>query len=597
VSATIQKLRWTLLLAATLGSASPSVARAQLDGGPHPADDDIIIIEEDSPPAAPTGPPHPSMPDLSGITTRVPGLSNLEFPSPPVLPLGEFTLSMSPADVNEAPARGGRTLFGLRADQVLLGGHLGFRPSLRPLGNRLDDLARTFTDAQAEIDVRPDVPVSFHLDVFARVRGAAGLQLPTLAQLEPLDFFFPRKAQPGARWSGVVEVGEAYASVKLDRVRITVGRQLFSWTQSLSSPLASLLNPLDPRDGLSFPDELQARTATLAAQVQGTLGPVGIQALVIPFFSPPRAPLFAEDAEAFDPSEPVLSLVSARNTLGSPAVASGLQQNVTPADRLQLGELGPTLAGRAFFSLNQADVALSLVLGHDPTPQLTMAPQVARGLALAADRSRGAGEPLAALCGNTACDGLNNRLRMRWRQTVTAQVEANGTLGPAIVRGTAHVSPGIGSVGRTAQVINRDGLLESVDVYTAGTSLALESGYTELVQGVVEAGYDVMGNIPAGARVARYEANDQARNWERTVHRPTLSARLQGMVLDDITWRVRATLAPWQRELFLSPRVGYRLSLNQEVVMGTELFLGWPGTRAYFLMPMSRAYIEWGYRF
>ena len=126
------------------------------DAGPG-SDDDIIIIEEDTPPAAPTGPPRPPLPDFSGLT-HVPGLSNLDFPSPPVLPLGEFTLTVSPAEVSETPAKGGRTLFGLRADQILLGGHLGFRPSLRPLGSRLDDLVRTFTDAQAEFHaiVRPN---------------------------------------------------------------------------------------------------------------------------------------------------------------------------------------------------------------------------------------------------------------------------------------------------------------------------------------------------------------------------------------------------------------------------------------------------------
>ena len=180
---------------------------------------------------------------------------------------------------------------------------------------------------------------------------------------------------------------------------------------------------------------------------------------------------------------------------------------------------------------------------------------------------------------------------------MSAQVEANGTLGPAIVRGTLHASPLLGPLGRTAHIINRHGLLQSVPVYGAGGSLAVESGYGEVVQGVMEAGYDVVGPVPAGARLALYEADDQARDWARIVHRPSLSARLQGTLLDDISWRLRATVAPWQREVFFSPRVGYRLSLNQEVVMGTELFLGWPGTRAYFLTPMSRAYLEWGYRF
>ncbi|MBI5493826.1 MAG: hypothetical protein HY904_02300 [Deltaproteobacteria bacterium] len=586
--------------------ALPVRAQSQ-DGGPGAdagaaaADDTIILIEEDEPQGPGSSPLPSGIPALPEIPTP-PGFPvTLSIPEPPPLPLGELTLAFSPAEVSQPAPAGGRSLLGLRAQHITLTGTLGLRSSVRPLGSVLDDVSRSLAAAVAAVDVRPDMPLSAHVDLVARVRSAFGARLPPVQQFQPLDFLLPtRSAEAGARFSGVLEVGEAYATVKFSRFRVVVGRQLFGWSQALGSPVASMLNPADPRDGIALPDELTARSATLAAAAQGTLGPLGLQLVVLPFYAAPRTPLFAEDAEAPDPHEPVLSLLSSREQLRNADTSRALQAQVPFADVLMVGDFSPTVGGRAFFTLGPADVALVAVLGHDPTPQLTLSPRVAAALGAAADRPGGTrvADALAGACGGPACRALDGELVLRWRRAAVAQVEASGMVGPAVLRGGLHVSPALGpGLGRVIHVVTRDGRLASADAWSAGGSVALESGYSELVQGFLEAGYEVIGAVPAGARIARYEADDQARSWERWVHRPTLSTRLQGVVLDDITWRLRTTLAPWQRELWFAPRVGYRLSLNQEVTLGTELFLGWPGTRAHFLFPTSRAYLEWAYRF
>jgi len=579
----------------------PGLALANgMDGGvvdAATADDDIIIIEEDTPPANPTGPLRPTLPDLPQLPEGFPTL-----PQVPPLPLGELTLVVNPADPNAPMEPGGRAFFGLRPDQVLLKGQLGLRSSLRPMGSVRDDLGRVLTDGLVALEVRPDLPFSFHLDVYTRVRGAMGAQLPTVAQLDLLDLVLPwRKTRPGGRFSGVLEVGEAYAALKVARIRVVVGRQFTGWSASTLSPLSSLLHPPDPRDGVAFPDELMARTAALAARVQTTLGPLAVEAVAMPFFVPPRVSLYAEDAEAFEPNELLPVLLPSRAALGDANGAAALQRQVPAADQLRLGDVSPTVGARVMFSLWKVDVALAGVFGHDPMPVLNTSSAVALALGKSADRANPSSfrAALVDACGSQPnCEGLDGALALSWRRTATLQADVSGTLGPAVVRGMAHVSPQLGpDLSRTAHVVHRDGRLESVGVWNAGTSVALESGYTELVQGSVEAGWEVTGGIPAGARLARYEAQDQARNWERVVHRPVLHARLAGSVLDDITWRLRATVAPWQREVFLAPRVGYRLSLSQEVTFGTEVFAGWPGTRGYFLQPLSRAYLEWAYRF
>jgi len=240
-----------------------------------------------------------------------------------------------------------------------------------------------------------------------------------------------------------------------------------------------------------------------------------------------------------------------------------------------------------------------VVFGHDPTPMLSMDDGVARALAATADRrpSKEVNTLLQPQCSG-GCQSLTRAVHPTWRRALLAQVDVNGTVGPGVLRGTFHIAPALtDAVSRTVHVISRDGRLQSVSAWSAGVSVAFESAYMEVVQGFIEVGYEAIGGIPDGARIARMEPADLVISGVRLVHRPTASVRMQGDLLDDITWRFRATVAPMQRELALAPRLGYRLSLSQDVGMGMDLFAGVPGSKGYFLLPMSRFYADWAYRF
>lgn len=571
------------------GAASPA----------NPQDDDIIVIEEDLPEAAPTGPPRPPVPQL--LRDAEENLPDAPFgvPRPPPLPLGELPLLLGP-DSPTGAAPDGRSFLGLKAEHVTLTGTFGWRTGLRPMGSLTDDIWRNLWHAKASVDVRPDAPFRLHVDLWARTRSAMGVLPVDLAQLTVLDALLPwRKTDLRNRFSGVVEVGEAYAYVKLGRARITAGRQLFSLTQVLTSRLPDLLNPPDIRDGVAFPNDLHARSPVAALHVRGNVDALGLEGIVVPFYAPPRAPLYAEDAEAYDLNPSVLPLVTSRRAVGNDAQASALQRAVPRADTLAVGDLSPTVAGRASFAFMDADVTLVAIVGHDPVPQITASGDVARALALAADRRSQASisEALKNTCRGRDCSDVTAGLKLRWRRTAMIQAEANRPLGPAIIRVAGWLVPRFLEFGRSAHIITRDNRLEHASLWAVGGTVAVESGYTELVQGFVELGWELLGGIPAGARVARYDTRDQAFPTYHATHRPTVSVRLQGVVLDDVTWRLRGTLAPWQRDLGVAPRLGYRLSLHQEVAFGVEFFSGWPGSRGYFLQPQSRAYLEWGYRF
>ncbi|MEW5847202.1 MAG: hypothetical protein AB2A00_00260 [Myxococcota bacterium] len=588
------------LAASTTMLALTTDARAQAK--PEEEEEEIIIIEEDEPPPEPTGPPMPPLPPLPPTPSVLEGRTPPLPPTPPRPPSPTvFTLSGGPADPTAGQTLGERSLLGLKASHFALTGRFGSRASARPGGRVENDLLRTLSEAAVTIQVRPDLPFHLYGEVYTRARAAAGIQVPR--RLTP-DFTTPlwRRKSPWSfdnRVSGVVELGEVHATLKVKKARLRVGRQLFSWSAALSSPVSSMLNPPDPRDGLAFPDELQARTPVLSTSFYGALGPVGVELVVIPLFVPPRAPLFAEDAEAWDLAEPVGSLLVSRAGMDAHA-ADALQRGVPLHDRPVLGDFSPTVGARAFLALERADVSLAAVFGHDPVPELQMSDDTARALGAASDRQAQhvVNAPLADACGDERCSALEGSVAYRFRRAMVAQAEVSGTVGPAVVRGMAHLSPLVGpQIGRTVHVVARDGTLRSADVWTAGVVVGVESGYTELVQGALEAGYDLINGVPDGARIARLEPTDQARAGEHTVHRPTLQARLRGSFFDTFGWRFATLLAPWQRDAGMSARVTYQLAVNAELATGLELFAGWPGSKGWYLTPMSRGYLEWSYRF
>jgi hypothetical protein len=576
---------WVAATLVTLGNVGAAQAA---DGGISPGradaganEDEIILIVDDTPPAAPTGP----LP-----LDRLPA-PPLHLPPPPLpnIPLGDLPLLLrDPVEQVE----GERALLGVRASQIQLSGRVGGRTGIRPMGHTLDDMLRNLVEVVVALDIRPDLPLRLHLDVYARGRAAIGI----LAPLPHLDSGAPparyaSATRVGNRLTGVAEVGEAYGVLKLERFRITVGRQLFSWSASAVSPLPGLINPPDPRDGLAFPDETSARVPVLALNARGALGAVGLEFLFLPLFAPPRAPFYASDAEAWDFNEGVSSWVATRRSAPGPLETHAETSWPNP-DAFQLGEIQPAGGVRAFFSLWHADVAIAALVGHDPTPLLNTTDVLARAAALAADRAK---PNTWEVCPAQPC---GEAVALSYRRTALLHAETNGTLGPAVVRGTVHLAPMLGEdLARTFHVITADGFLRSTAAWTSGVSVAVESGYGELIQGFVELGYDLVGGVPGGARLARYEAVDQVQPRTHVVHRPSGHVRFQGTVLDDILWRLRTSVAPWPREAALAQRVGYRLSLNQELGFGTELFAGWRGTRGYFLLPTSRAYVDWSYRF
>lgn len=583
-------------------SSSVPAPGAQRSAPTPAADDDVIVIEEDS--AAPEGPTGPPRPDVPGLLGRLPGASRMppapfDLPDLP-LPLSDVPPPPGPGNPTAGQSTSGRSFLGLRPEHVSLTGTFGVRSSVRPMGTLKDDVWRNLAFATASLDIRPDAPLRLHADLWVRARNSLGVLPVPLQSLSAVDVALPwRRADPRNRFSGMVELGELYATARLSRVRLTAGRQLFAWTSALTSPLPSLLNPPDLRDGVAAPDELTARSPVAALTLSGALGPLLLTGTVAPFHAPPRAPLFAEDAEAYDLNEPVLPLFQSRASTGAPDAAASLQRGVPYADQLQVGALSPTVGAQAFFTALGWDVTLSGVLGHDPLPVVTATPSVARALALAADRAPSSriGGALTADCVKDRCPELNGALRLGWRRTAALQAEGSRAVGPAVVRASVFGIPRMGEWGRGAHVVTADGRLGNASLWNAGGSVALESGYTEWVQGFVELGYEVLWGIPAGARLARYEPAVVPFPAEHGTHRPTVSMRLQGVLLDDITWRVRATASPWQRDLMVVPRVGYRLSLQQEVTAGVELFTGWKGSRGAFLMPQSRGYLEWVYRF
>lgn len=384
---------------------------------------------------------------------------------------------------------------------------------------------------------------------------------------------------PEGRVVAFVDVYELYARITLDRATVNLGRLVVPWGRTQAAALGDRLHPPDLRRGGAFPDPARQKQPQLGAQLKGSAGVVGLEAVGFVTWEPTEGALSAANQGGVRVARYQTAL--ARSPLRSGGL---LIDDDTSGVRPTPALVQPTVAARAWRRIGEIDVTASAAWHFDETPTLTLSPDVAHALGAEGLALRGLpSQPAVVVCesGLTACIGQG---ALTHQQTTSIGLDASWGLGLVVARAEALVYPRVGLLaGKTALVLDASGV-RSVQVGQLAAAVAVEGQLGPAIDGSLEVFHLVWDGVPGDAKLWGVEVlnadvvDDPA--VLRTVHRLAVGANLGGALFDErVQWRLRGEAGLLQADVLMSAEVRYRLPVFDLYLGGRgDVFTGMPGS-------------------
>ncbi|MEE8408721.1 MAG: hypothetical protein V3T05_03870 [Myxococcota bacterium] len=293
------------------------------------------------------------------------------------------------------------------------------------------------------------------------------------------------------KWTGEVELREGWVEWRRLDFEIRIGQQIFVWGKNEIMAAADILNPVDLRfDPLALLESLKdAKVPVFAFDVGYWVGDLGVQLVVLPFFTPNRALLIGRDTALAQPGSELEEKITAMKIGGDihPSIEDELQSAVTGSRVPEESPLQASLALRSSASFAGIDVAATAFYGWDRTPRVRVDPDLAllleAGDAILIDpqilvtdpelRDASLGVQQKAIAGEEL-------VRARYRRMWRLALEGQGVVGDFVFRGDVGFSPGQTFYTSTLRPLWKNSLTAAVGVeYMRGEEwyLAL-TGYT-----------------------------------------------------------------------------------------------------------------------
>lgn len=393
-------------------------------------------------------------------------------------------------------------------------------------------------------------------------------------------------ATPNGRVVPLADLYEVYGKVNVDRATVTAGRIVVPWGRTQGAALGDRVSPGDLRRGPPFPDPVRQKQPAWGATVRGSLGPVGLEGVLLAQYEPTEGSLAAANQGGVRIARYQTALVR------SPWRAGGL---LAEDDTAALGtpyELArsATLAARASRRLGDVDLGASMVWGFDETPTLHLRPDVARALTAELQGLHpGSTIELPSSCSrpDLACVGGTGTVE-HGRQT-SFSVDASWGLGIVILRAEALAIPDLGGLGGKRALLVDDEGLKSARVSQFAAALAAEGGIGDWLDGSVEIFDVAWAGVPADAQLWGVELLGDPPPDKRAVHRLASALSLGGSLLGErVSWKLRGEAGVLQPDVLMSAELRYRLPAFGLYVGGRgDLYAGMTGSPGWMRQDAS----------
>ena len=391
---------------------------------------------------------------------------------------------------------------------------------------------------------------------------------------------------PGGRLYPWADLYELYARITVDRATVQLGRLVVPWGRTRVAALGDRLNPSDFRRGAPFPEPARQRQPQLGALAKGSLGILGLQAVLFVAHEPSEGSLAAANQGGVRTARYQTALVR------SPHRALGLLAEADTNALRAAYTLGtPTLAGRATTRVGEIDLNASVVWGFDETPSLRLGPEVRRALVAEALPFIGDPSPVALPCGvDVTLRCLGGHDALSYSRSTSIALDASWGLGLVVVRAEARATPHLsGFGGKTAWVLDPAGL-RSIQVSQYAAAVSVEGQLGDAVDGSFELFNVMWDGVPDNTRLWGVERLEARALPTRMVHRLAAGARLGGALLSDkVRWKIGGEAGVLQPDVLVSAEMRYRLPLLGLYVGGRgDLFTGIPGSPGWMRQDASQ---------
>jgi hypothetical protein len=433
----------------------------------------------------------------------------------------------------------------------------------------IDGVGRVLGDAFVESWLLPTEKLTFEATAIARVA---------------LD------STPSGRVTWIVDWYEAVAKINVNNAAsVRLGRLVVPWGKTRGTAFGDRLNPVDQRRGVPFPEPARGKQPQWGAQVKGAMGPVGLDGVVWVGHEPTEGSLAAADQGGVRIGRYQTALVR------SPSHAGGWlgQQDVSELyPDLSIGAF--SVAGRAAGRIGSVDVSASVALGYDDTPGLNLSADAKRALVAEALPTLGhaVGEPAPAPCANNpalTCMGPTRGTLMPNRRASMAVDASYSVIGLAIVRAELLAVPRLGDIGKTAWLVDANGL-RSVSVTQLAAAVAVEGQLGDAIDGSIELFNVAWAGVPSSANLWGVEPlQNVAVPGDRLVNRLAGAAVLGGSMFEErLRWRLRGEAGVLATDVLMSAELRYALPLWNLYVGGRgDVFAGVPGTPGWMRQDAS----------
>jgi hypothetical protein len=396
---------------------------------------------------------------------------------------------------------------------------------------------------------------------------------------------------PAGKVTWIADWYEAVAKINVNNAAtVRLGRLVVPWGKTRGSAFGDRLNPVDQRRGSPFPEPARSKQPQWGAQAKGSLGPVGLDGVFWLGHDPSEGSLAAANQGGVHIGRYQTALIR------SPSRAAGWlhQEDVSTLYIDQtLGAF--SVAGRAAGRVGSVDVSASLALGYDDTPSLQLAPEAKRTLVAEALPALGhavGGAPPAPCASNAAlrCMGIPGTTLVPTRRASMSLDASYSVIGLAIVRAELLAVPHVGDVGKTAWLVDGDGL-RSINVTQLAAALAIEGQLGDAIDASLEVFNVSWAGIPAQANLWGVEPFHAASdgNSDRVVSRLAGAAVLGGTLFEDrLRWRLRGEAGVLAADVLMSAELRYALPIWNLYVGGRgDVFAGVPGTPGWMRQDAS----------
>ncbi|OGQ82621.1 MAG: hypothetical protein A2289_21830 [Deltaproteobacteria bacterium RIFOXYA12_FULL_58_15] len=266
---------------------------------------------------------------------------------------------------------------------------------------------------------------------------------------EPIDDPFVGFNPRDVKWTGDVELREAYLQWRRGGIEARVGQQIFVWGKNEVCAAADVLNSVDlrydPTAMLDSPKNL--KVPVFAFDLGWWWESWGVQLVIIPFFTPHRGTLVGRDFSLAPSGSELEEQIGAVGKF-NPTIEDEIQSAVWGTEVPDEAPWESSVALRAQGNVAGWDFAGTVYNGWDRTPRLRVDSDL---LVLLDSAERILGNPELTVTDPVLRDATlavqqkslvgEELVRARYRRMWRLALEAQGVLGDVVVRGDIGFSP------------------------------------------------------------------------------------------------------------------------------------------------------------